>query len=260
MYKEEIRLEINKLKQELEDNEAEYEDIQDEIANLAYQIDCLESDKYRSEEIGKNIAAKIKSLEKRLANKNFDELDNKLTGDKFRDSFIKASYFCSMDGENEILNHVNIEEDRLIATDGYRGIIIECDEIPSGLKNTFIKWDVRENFKENAKSRIWRIINLSEIIKNTKSNTVLKLEAEEFLEKLYFETVEVNGAITILNYKNIKVAFNKKYLDTLIKVFKGIEMTVYYPKNYWSPLIIAGGGQQAILSPVRLSDLAGEEK
>lgn len=260
MYKEEIKLKINKLRQELEDNEAEYEDIQDEIESLAYQIDCLESDKYKLESIGYDIEDEIKELEKQLASKRFDELDNELTGDKFRDAFIKASYFCSIDEEREILNHVKIEEERLIATDGCRGIIVKCDEIPWELKNTFVKWDVRGSFKKNAKSRIWQIFNLSEIMKDTKSNVVLKLEAEEFLEKLYFETVEVNGVITILNYRNIKVAFNKKYLDTLIKVFKGIEMTVYYPKNYWSPLIIVGGGQQAILLPIRLPNLAGEEK
>ncbi|MCR2043214.1 hypothetical protein NSA23_03685 [Anaerosalibacter massiliensis] len=264
MYKEEIKLEIKKLRQELEDNEAEYEDIQDEIESLAYQIDCLESDKYRLENIGYDIENKIEELEKQLASKRFDELDNELTRDKFRDSFIKASYFCAIDEERETLNHVKIEEERLIATDGCRGIIVKCDEIPEGLKNTFVKWDIRQDFNENAKLKGWQTINLDEVIKNGKSNTVFKIEVDEFIESLYFQTIKSSSPLldeaVILKAYGRKVAFNKRYVDEMLKVFEGKYLKVYWPKSSLNPLIVENGGQQVILLPIRIPELVEGEK
>lgn len=266
MYKEEIESKLIELKQELKDNETEYEDIQDEIESFAYQIDCLESDKYILEKIGANIVTEIKSLEKQLVSKRFDEIDNELTGNKFRDSFIKASYFCAIDEEPEVLNHVKVEENRLIAMDGCRGIIVKCDEIPRELENTFVKWDVREDFEENAKSRIWQTINLDEVIKNGKSNAIFKIEADKFIESLYPQTIKSSSllqdeAVILKAYGRYgrKVAFNKRYVDEMLKVFEG-NIKVYWPKSSLDPIVVESEGQQALLCPIRLPRLEGEEK
>lgn len=260
MYKEEIDLKLIDLRKRLDENIEEYTDIEQEIDDLACQTSNLEDDRRTLETEYSILTKQIKNLETELIEAKSIELDNTMTGDEFRNCFIKCSFFCrKYEGFNENhddpLRYVKIKENELRALDGCRGIIIRCNDIPDELRNTYIKWSTRDNFKDHIKKEDnYRALDLEKIIEEGKSSTEIKLKANEFLKSLLVKTFtdESNGKETgILQYGE-KVAFNKKYLDTMLMPFKDMDITVYYPRNKYSPIVIQSDNQKAILLPIRL--------
>lgn len=256
MHKEEIREKLEGLREELEETQEEYADVTSEIEDLSWDLSNLENEQYRLEKKESDLFKEIQELEEQLMDKEFEELDNALTGDKFRDAFIKCSWFCRKYEDTSVpLTHVKITGKRLVATDGCIGIVIECDSIPEELKNTFIRWDVRENFKDNAEKKPMSNFSfIDDAIKEGKGYLTLQTNLEEFKEKLWHKTKTLyEEEIVILSFNSEKVAFKKKYLDIALKTFD-TDIVVYWPKTKYSPLIIENEGQKAILLPIRLND------
>lgn len=103
---------INELKKEYKENEQNIDDLEWQVSNFLNEIDNLESD-------NNSILNKIEKLEERLNRVKFVELDNELTGDFFRDSFIKATHFCKRySSKDDVLQYVSIRKNEIIAVDG----------------------------------------------------------------------------------------------------------------------------------------------
>lgn len=256
MYKEEISNRLIVLRGRLGDTQEEYRSVTSEIEDLTYDLNNLENEQYRLEKREIELENEIQELEKRLMDKEFEEIDNALTGNEFRDAFIKCSWFCrKYDDDNTHLSYVRIEGGRLMATDGYRAIVVECDSIPEELKNTFIKWDVRDNFKDNTEIKPRDTLSfIDDVIKKGRGDIKVGLNERVFKETFNYKTrEESNSTIEILNYCGVKAAFNKEYLDTALKVFKDMDIKVYWPKTMLSPLIIENNNQKVVLLPVRLN-------
>lgn len=257
MYKEEILNRLVILRGELRETQEKYRSVTNEIEELAYDLSNLENEQYRLENREIELENEIQELEKRLMDKEFEEINNALTGNKFRDAFIKCSWFCRRyDDNNAHLSYVRIEDDRLMATDGCRAIVVECDSIPEELKNTFIKWNIRDNFKDNAEIPRDRLSFIDDAIKKGKGNITFTINEKDFKEKLYYKSRNDKGynkEYEILKFNDEKVAFNKEYLDIALKVFKNLDITVYWPKTMFSPLIIKNNNQKVVLLPVRLN-------
>lgn len=260
MHKEEVENKLKDLKdlrEELEETQEEYADVTSEIEDLSWGLSNLEYEQYRLKNKEIKLEKEIKDLEKQLMNKEFEELDNTLTGDKFRDAFIKCSWFCSKyENYNDLLTYVKITGKRLMATDGYRGIIVECNNIPENLKNTYIRWDVRNNFTENA-NPIVGASNYLEVldkrIQECNDNQILLINESKFKEMFYHESrKESDKNITILKHLDVKVAFNQDYLETILRAFKNMDIEVYWPECWYEPIMIRSQYQSALLLPIRL--------
>lgn len=250
MYREEIELKLIELRKQLEDSNNEYENVVSEIEDLEYEAEKLKLTCNRLERT-------IEDLEKELTVAKNREVDNSLTGDNFKDSFIKASYFCRKfsNVEHDPLQYVKIEEDKLLALDGYRGIVVNCSEIPQELQNTFIKWVIRDNFKEHKNIGIQWLYEINEIIDKAKSNIVYQFNADDFYAQLYHDKKNIGSReAVILEFMGKKVAFNKKYLDETLMVFGNTQVTLYYPEINTSPLVIKNDNQKAMILPIGLND------
>lgn len=250
MYKEEIDKRLINLRKQLKDSNNQYYVVISEINDLEYEAQKLEKE-------CEDLEREIEQLERKLINVSTLDLDNVFTGDEFRDSFIKASYFCRKysDVANDKLEYVKIVNAKLFAIDGYRGIVINCSKIPQELKNTYIKWDTRENFKENIEKDIIWFYEINEIIDKAKSNIVCQVNADDFFKQLCVDTRFVgNREVAILEFNNKRVAFNKKYLEELLMVFGKTIITIHYPEIKTSPIIIKNDIQEALLLPIRLSE------
>lgn len=249
MKREDILMKIKKLKEDYKANENDILDIQWEISSYEDQISSLEVE-------NSSIINEIEKLKESLKDIEFKGLDNKLTGDSFRDSFIKASHFCAKYSElNSSLLYVKITENELIGTDGYRGIIIKCDDIPNKLRNSFIKGIVRDNFEANIrKDTALKFYDIQKIIEKDISDILIELNERDFRNKLHLKDIN-NGKVSILEYNSLRVAFNKEFLETFMVVFKEMDLKVYFPKNELFPLVVKSKNQQALLLPVRIQDL-----
>ncbi|MCQ4924948.1 hypothetical protein NE686_17745 [Tissierella carlieri] len=226
--------------------------------DILANISELEDDYKKLEKDNDIIEAEIKTLEKELTEGKFSEVDNTSNGNKFRDLFIKSSYFCRRDDERLALAYVELKEKQLLALDGYKGIIIDCDYIPKELQNSYIKWNVRQDFeKEVIRELSSQRSNLDDIIENGKSSLIININQDEFMNKFHKKTIQrQNGRnISVLEYEGKKVAFNQKYLDIVIMVFHNMDIKVYYPRDKKSPMIIESSTQRVILLPVSMDDI-----
>lgn len=252
LHKEEILNKLVILRKKLGETKEEYRGVTSEIEDLSWNLDNLENEQYKLENKEIKLEKKIEELERQLRDKEFEELDNTLTGDKFKDAFIKCSWFCRRyDNDNVDLSYVRIEDDRLLAIDGYKAIIVDCDNIPEELKNTFIKWDVRDGFANNIEERPNTILSIDDAIRKGKGNVKIKMNEREFREKLHWKG---KGKFEILEHKNKKVAFNKEYLNLVLRTFKCMDIIVYWPNSEYMPLVIKNENQEVMLLPVVLNN------
>ena len=247
MDKLEIDKELIRLGDLLSKKELEYNNIQ-------FQQEELEASLYILGDEITDINYMLRKLEKDLVTIEIESVNNELTGDEFIDSFIKCSYFCNKYDNRNDLSCVSIKEDRLIALDGYKGIIIKCGSIPKELKNSYIRWDTREDFENNIEKDMSSCVHshLMNFIDDGKSEVIIKGNLKGILESIRYKTID--GRIEVLNYNNIKVGFNQKYLDLLYLVFSNEKVSVYYPKNSLNPLIVEDENKQVVILPIRLGD------
>lgn len=253
MYREDIDIRLIQSKRRLREKEVEYENRVEELEDLQIEV-------RRAENRCDGLRAEIRQLEEELINAK----PAAKAKDGFVDSFIKCSYFCRENDERFFLDHVMVEENRLIATDGIAGIIVNCNNISNDFKNALIKWDTRANFEEHAEDiNIFPVgikesfLHMEDFIKQEKSENIIRLKTEDFIHKLCVKRhiyKETSSEIIMLEHSNLKVAFQKYYIDKLLMAFSGMNIIISYPKNGQSPLIVEGDNQQALFLPVFLGD------
>lgn len=220
--------------------EGECEEIDNEIEEREMRRDCLES---RAE----GIESEISSIKKHMLEASFS------IEDRFLQDFIKASWFCSKLDSCPSIQYVKITDDNLIALDGYKAIAIKTD-VPQELKNTFIKWDVRENFKEYIES-IENYPDVKKVFEDAENkivDTYFNLTSEEFYKKFNAEKFKkpFYGDIWLIKCGDIETCFNKEYMNPALMALKGTEFTLKI-NGETKPILLENERTKIIVLPIR---------
>lgn len=231
--------------------DSQYREIEEEIEFLEFQRDDLIDEMEKLEE-------KINEIKKQLLNAKLKDI-NILTGDKFTDLFILASYFTGKDEDvRPSFQCVHLNDSELIALDGKRGIVIKCDCIPEELQNTAIKWDARSNFQENIQN-VEKLPNLKKVIHDgvTQAKHILSdIFPKDFYESFKMSTHLKNEECHIvrLYYSDTFIAVNKEYIDNVLMCFCfSNEKFNVHIKDRVSPIIFENDNISAVVLPVRIS-------
>ncbi|MDO7789136.1 hypothetical protein P6N53_18150 [Desulforamulus aquiferis] len=218
------------------------------------EIEDLESDKdYIEYEICK-IERRIKLLKSKLLASNID----KFTGDAFVDAIILASMFCSLDYEQRSLfKHVYLSDSEIMATDSYRGIIINGLEIPKELQGKYIKWDVRSDFEANTTTLEQEYPKLKELICDiiqkpghefnvlTGTGFYSQFNMQERSKDDYREVITLDMAE--------KTAFNREYIEIALLSMGDKPFTVKYTGRL-EPMVMYNNSVRIVVLPMRLND------
>lgn len=220
--------------------EAECEEIEGEIEECEMRKDCLES---RAE----GIESEINSIKKRMLEASFN------AENKFLQDFIKASWFCSTVDSRSIVQYVRIVDDKLIALDGYKAIAIKTD-VPQELKNTFIKWDVRENFGKYIEN-IEQYPDVEKIFEDAENETIdtyFNVIPEEFYEKFNAEKINepFYGDVWLIKCGNTEICFNKEYMNPALMALKGSEFTLKVGGEV-KPIVLENEYMKIIVLPIK---------
>ena len=143
---------------------------------------------------------------------------------EFLNAFLTASYFTPRGKNDEYSQYIQIKEDKLMAVDGNKGIIVKCSDVPEELRNKFIKWDVREKFEENA---IEKDVDFEDVFDIDYTDFRFKNSEEYSFHEAYFrDTKEIslsNRQIDV--FKNKANTFNKGFerdsVNLSLSVFEG---------------------------------------
>lgn len=235
----------------------EYIKLDKRFAFLEEEIESLEDEKDSLESEMSSLEGQIKRIKTQLLDLKIQDI-NVFTDDKFTNDFIVASYLAMKDDERRgQFQYINITDIELMATDGYKGIIIKCDCIPDDVKNSKIKWDVRSNFAENINHELGEFPDLKSIIEGARSThkkAPTSLTAKEFYET--FEALEPEDhGVTIIKLKiaDIKIAFNKEFLDTALMCM-GEESFDVYVGGHLNPVLLESGSRSIVVLPIRVVD------
>lgn len=243
-----LDMKIIELEKEYKDLDEELEGIEGEIEDLDFKKDCIERDM----DIIEN---QISEIKKNMQNSAFEGLINE-SDDKFTMDFIKASYFTNRgDSSRPILSTVFVTDSELIALDGYRGIVIKNNQIPLGLHNKKIDWNVREDFENNISKVQGEFIDIKNVIpkKEDAKYIITDVDSDNFYELLNSVPYEkeTSREIIKLGYQDFKIACSKELMDDALMVLRGEKFTVYFYSNV-SPILLENENMQIIILPTRL--------
>lgn len=228
--------------------ESEIYSLQNEIDELQSELDKLEKDKdYLKNQI-------------EITKKDFFSLKvssiNAFSNDKFTNCFIRSSYFTDKTKtKDETFQYVNITDNTLQASDRHKLIIVKCACIPDDIKNTQIKWYVRDNFKEHAKTEI-EFPNVYNVLPPQKSSVLFPgVKPEEFYSIFKPKPImdfTVLGPFLKFDFDGIKIFFNKEYVDTALVCIGG--MFNLYVRDSLEPITLESDDATILLLPLRYSE------
>lgn len=228
----------------------EYKKLTNEHDQLESEISDLLLDQGDIEARMDRIEAQMDMIKKKMTEKKIYEI-NKLTDDPFTNDFIRASYFALKedDGHRQHFQYINITETELQACDTHRLVIIKCPHIPDELKNTKIRWDVREDFKEHIETDV-EFPDVHKVIP-PKDNAKLfpGVNPKDFYST--FKPAPHNDHCVIIDFDGVDIGINKEYLDEALMVLAG-EFDLYI-RGELEPLTLEGKDITVILLPVRLA-------
>lgn len=233
---------------------SEYKKLGNEFDKISVEIEELESKQSYLGNRMEEVEEEFETLKKRLLDNKVVEL-NIETDDPFLKDFIIASYFCDKHDSRPALQCVNITDTELQACDGYRAIIIKNSSIPSELRNTLIKWDIREDFEQHINKCTDPYINIKAVVpaKGIDTYTIKDLTSENFYDKLkaddYKEELLYNR-ITLHTDKPICV--NKEFMDIGLMAFKG-ETFELHATGSVAPVILDNENKMVMILPIRLN-------
>lgn len=186
-----------------------------------------------------------------------------LTGNEIIDNLIRASMFCTK-SEKNVLKNVYISEDEMYAGNGFRRVIIRCNDIPSELKNKAIEWNKIYTLNENIVVADEYLIDYYNFMKEDiemlkeKNKCIYYIELNRFIDDSLYKTVKVNQRdIVVLKKKDVKVAFNQSDLIYALESFKTYYETnplikIYFPDYINAPILIENENHSVIVLPKRL--------
>lgn len=239
---------LTKLNQEYQKLDSRYDEVSSEIDSLQSELNDLEGDMERLE-------AQIKNVKEKLLTQKISDI-NVFTDDKFTNDFIRASYFAAKCDERIAFQYINITDSELQASDTHRLIVIRCPCIPKELKNTKIKWDIRENFKDHTETDI-DFPNVEKVIPGNEGAALYPgVKPENFYSifnlKPLIEYPNRDIECIKIDFNDVKIGLNKEYLDTALMCLGG-EFDLYV-RGKLEPLTFEGRNTTVILLPVRHMD------
>ncbi len=227
----------------------EYASIQEKIENMEAQRDHLEH-------LINGIETSIYLTKQKIIEIQILETDYS-SDDPFEKDFFYASFFANRENDSNrpLYEHINITDNELWASDTRRGIIIKNNNIPSELRNTIIKWDVRDNFASNINKNVDRPYpDLKQVINQEKNAAECRVEnitAKDFYRLFKLEPV-VQGEhriIAKISCLGMEIMFNKFYIDIALKCLENMQFTVLI-KDRESPIVFDNDAMSIIIMPI----------
>lgn len=227
----------------------EYQKLDDEYSQLESEIEDLQSELDAVESKMSHVENQIKQVKAKLLEKKIHEI-NVFTDDPFVNDFIRASYFAlkHADGGRQHFQYINITETELQATDSHRLIIIKCPHIPGELKNTKIKWGVRDNFNDHIVADVNYPDVYSAVPSKENARVYPKVNPKDFYSA--FKPAPHGHCCVKIDFGGMEIGLNREYLDTALMVMDG-EFDLYI-RGDTQPLTFEGKDITVILMPVRL--------
>lgn len=242
---------IQSLDTELLSLTTKYNNLDQKFSVIESEIEDLENEK-------DDIEIEMSSLEKRIAELESEillqEISSKISGGNFTNAFIKASCFAQRkEGGNGIFKHVSIGENKLIASDKFRVVILRGINVPEELKNSAIKYDVRENFADNINKEVGKFPDVKEVVRKAReASTITKLlTSKDFYEHFNIEVKPKTYKHDIDIVKlNTGIQFNKFNLYTALLCF-GDEQFDFYAKGILDPVLFDNENMSVVIAPLR---------
>lgn len=244
---------IKNLDSDILELEKKYENLGYKLENILGEIEDLESEQndieYDMGEIEKQITVAKKEMLAGIETFNIE------TDDVFTNDFMKASYFTARYDEGRpILQTVCIKENELWGLDGYRAIIITNNQIPKDLQNSYINWNIRENFEENILDENMKFVDLRSIMpkKENAKYVIQGLTNENFNRVFKIEEMpcDIDDAGR-LYYKDFICGINREFLNDALMALKGKVFTMYIETKV-SPILIEAENMEILLLPIRI--------
>lgn len=179
----------------------------------------------------------------------------------FLDDIEKAKKFL-----NDKMHSIFISENEIVATNGFMATVIRNDEIPMDYKNKVIIVDIQTGdiLEKNVftgedvlyRTRIKESIGYSIKASQISNKEGISIKAKDFMSRfLYEELCNDEDELYILEntYDWNRVAFNKKYLNKALDIFKpNSDITVFYPLSQVGAITIRDNKQLALVMPVKI--------
>jgi hypothetical protein len=242
--------ELTRLSQLYQKLGGRYSEVESDMYGLQDELDDIESSMDR-------IVAQIETVKEKLLQKKMSDI-NVFTDDKFTNDFIRASYFAAKGENRPGFQCINITDSELQASDTHRLIIVKCPCIPDELKNTKIKWDVRDNFKDHIKTDV-EFPNVNAVIPSKEGATLYPGANPENFYTLFNPkplTFSHNNSVECvkINFGGVNIGLNKEYLDTALMCIGG-EFDLYV-RGQLEALTLESKDTTVLLLPVRHTDNA----
>ena len=220
-----------------------------EYGKLEDEIESLEDDRdFLNKEIC-NLEIKIKDATERLVSKG----QLKFSDNPFLDDFVKASLFAERRDKvmRSIFEHVAINDSHLLASNRFTFVAIKNDHIPEALKNTAIRWDVRQDFEENIAIIDSSFPETDVIIEDAKTGTHRgKFNAWEFYSQFACDVVKDEyGLYMVVKFPDRNIKFNKNYFDQALLLFGDSEMD-FYTRDDESPVLMESEKITVVMAPM----------
>ncbi|WP_058953181.1 hypothetical protein [Clostridium tyrobutyricum] len=243
-------IELDKQLIELNKKYYEYENF---FERVECEIEDLKEERGALQRLISETNQKIKRNKRLIYGLEGFKIDKK---DDFLIKFIKASYFCNHDDVCKSIDCVQIHDNYLLALDGYKAIIIRSNLIPDELKNKKIKWNVRENFKENIIEDKREIIDPTELFDNSKTHKkyIFKdITKNDFLKRFTVGDIdEKYNNITIFKFNDMYIGINMEFIK---KAFICIENKFdVYVSSPVKPIVFQNNDVSILILPIRLTN------
>lgn len=240
--------ELTRLSQKYQNMEDRYSQVESEINGLQDEMDDLENDMNR-------IEAQIKTVKEKLLQKKMSDI-NLFTDDRFTNDFIRVSYFAAKSEDRVTFQYINITDSELQASDTHRLIIVKCPCIPDELKNTKIKWDVRDNFKDHIETDV-KFPDVNAVMPKKEGATLYPgVNPENFYNLFNPKLPMLSNSVECvkINFGGVNIGLNKEYLDTALMCIGG-EFGLYV-RGQLEALTLESKDTTVLLLPVRHTDNA----
>ncbi len=256
---------LKELKEKILNAERKLDNVQNEYDDLAYEHE--------------EVLEKIEKVEEELeaAKKEYQATVKKIINEKiqrnalnsFEKNFYLASRFCNNeDYETSYSLHcVKIYLDKIAATNGFVGIVINCDEIPEYLKGKLIPWDTIDIKKPEFLIPLCTFTNHKTVydvdgrfpdIEKIIKDSIIKLKKsasfrkEEFSKKFQQYIIESAGQkVLIANFDGTQIALNPEFVEYILDCFNNNDEIVVQWENPLSPVIFSKDTIQAIIMPIK---------
>lgn len=177
--------------------------------------------------------------------------------EQFLMDLLEVKVFCE-----ENMRKIYVSEQEIVATDGYRCILLRNCSIPESYKNKVIMSEFKTldnvlvktitESDQKIYDSVQRVIEFNSPTEESKS-----MKIYEFVDNFIVKNKKVNGKeLAILENKSKydRVAIDVNYLRSTLEVFEEDEdISINYPRTSISPLLIKSKSKEVLVMPMKVS-------